>query len=95
MECGVQPSLLTGWDCHGLPIELKAIKGGKRLEASKVANITTIKRQNKTLKESHAVFPQTREIAGKFAGSTVEAQSREFQGWGLMADWENRYRFNF
>ena len=47
MECGVQPSLLTGWDCHGLPIELKAIKGGKRLEASKVANITKIKRQNK------------------------------------------------
>jgi len=60
---------VPGWDCHGLPIELKAIKGGKRLEASK-----------------------TREIAGKFAADTVEAQSKEFQSWGLMADWENRYR---
>ena len=35
---------------------------------------------------------QTREIAGKFAADTVEAQSKEFQSWGLMADWENRYR---
>ena len=24
----------------------------------------------------------------------MEAQSKEFQGWGLMADWGNRYRFN-
>ena len=39
------------------------------------------------------IFEQTREIAGKFAGETVEAQSKEFQGWGLMADWDNRYRF--
>lgn len=37
---------------------------------------------------------QTREIAGKFAADTVEAQSKEFQSWGLMADWENRYRLD-
>ena len=24
----------------------------------------------------------------------MEAQSKEFQGWGLMADWGNRYRFS-
>ena len=76
-----------GWDCHGLPIELKAIKGGKRLEASKVGSegkSLTIFKQTK----------QTREIAGKFAADTVEAQSKEFQSWGLMADWENRYRLD-
>ena len=43
---------------------------------------------------NHEIFDQTREIAGKFAGATVEAQSKEFQGWGLMADWNNRYRFS-
>ena len=81
----IQPLLWAGWDCHGLPIELKAIKGGKRLEAGKVLNIQDHYNQ--------AIFDQTREIAGKFAGETVEAQSKEFQGWGLMADWDNRYRY--
>ena len=75
-----------GWDCHGLPIELKAIKGGKRLEASKVGS------EGKKLIFNQT--KQTREIAGKFAADTVEAQSKEFQSWGLMADWENRYRLD-
>ena len=35
----LHPLLWAGWDCHGLPIELKAIKGGKRLEAGKVTTM--------------------------------------------------------
>ena len=29
----------TGWDCHGLPIELKAVKGDKKLDPIKIREI--------------------------------------------------------
>ena len=30
---------MPGWDCHGLPIELKAVKGSKKLPAPKIREI--------------------------------------------------------
>ena len=59
----------TGWDCHGLPIELKAIKGDKKLPPIKI-----------------------REIAEKFAISTVTSQKEHFSKWGILTDWSNHYR---
>ena len=40
-ECsqGKRIDYITGWDCHGLPIELKAIKGGKKLPPIKIREI--------------------------------------------------------
>lgn len=80
--CRVQVGLgkrvryVPGWDCHGLPIELKA------LEARKDA-------QEEEGPVSAAV---TRKIARNLAGKTIKKQMNGFRGFGVMADWENHWK---
>ncbi|XP_037298529.1 isoleucine--tRNA ligase, mitochondrial [Manduca sexta] len=65
---------VPGWDCHGLPIELKALQ--KARKASKDTNFTDP--------------VNVRNIARKFALETVENQKKAFRSWGVMADWEKQ-----
>ena len=59
-----------GWDCHGLPIELKACKDD----------------------EFHNQSPlKIRTKAEKYARKTIKLQSKAFQRWGCLGDWENPY----
>ncbi|XP_021713032.1 isoleucine--tRNA ligase, mitochondrial [Aedes aegypti] len=72
---GTKVHYVPGWDCHGLPIELKALEAygkkhkgaGQRLDPLKV-----------------------RELARKFALDTIEKQKIEFEQWGVTADWTSR-----
>lgn len=66
---------IPGWDCHGLPIELKALQKAKK--KSKDKNLTDP--------------VQIREIARNFALETVEKQKAVFKSWGIMADWDSCY----
>lgn len=66
---------IPGWDCHGLPIELKALQKAKK--SSKNTNF------------SDPVT--TRNVARNFALETVENQKAVFKSWGVMADWDNSY----
>ena len=66
-----------GWDCHGLPIELKALQK---------ADESGILRDDRQL---DAV--QIRDAARKLAASTVEEQKMRFREWGIMADWDNAW----
>jgi isoleucyl-tRNA synthetase len=65
---------IPGWDCHGLPIELKALQKAKK--SKKTNTITDPVR--------------VREIARDFALETVQKQKEAFKSWGVMADWENQ-----
>ena len=40
---GRRVNFVPGWDCHGLPIEMKAVKGGdkKKLGAEKIRDIAS------------------------------------------------------
>jgi isoleucyl-tRNA synthetase len=68
-----QVHYVPGWDCHGLPIELKVLQTMKS-------------------KERQALTPVTlREKAASFAKETVEAQSKSFQRYGVMGDFEHPY----
>lgn len=68
-----QVHYVPGWDCHGLPIELKVLQTMKS-------------------KERQALTPVTlREKAARFAKETVEAQSKSFQRYGVMGEFENPY----
>ena len=69
---------VPGWDCHGLPIELKALEKQKEL--------STIDSENQQL---NAV--ETRKAAQQLALSAVENQKRSFREWGIMADWDNAW----
>ena len=80
---GKQVHFTPGWDCHGLPIELKALSqttqhsslaDGAALPAADQQSPMTIRRQ------AHA-----------FAQEAVEDQGRSFERWGIMADWDRPY----
>lgn len=67
-----------GWDCHGLPIELKALQ--------------TL--SEKAKKDVSTVLSPTeiRTIARKHALEAIEDQMKSFKSFAVMADWENRYQ---
>ncbi|KAJ6015913.1 hypothetical protein N7540_010504 [Penicillium herquei] len=67
---------VPGWDCHGLPIELKALQGLRDMD---VANGSV----------SAAVI---RKSARQLARQTVKDQMKGFRGFGVMADWDNHWK---
>lgn len=70
---GRQVHYVPGWDCHGLPIELKVL-------------------QNMKSKERQGLTPITlREKAATFAQEAVEEQSKSFQRYGILGDFDKPY----
>ncbi|KAI5809765.1 tRNA synthetases class I-domain-containing protein [Peziza echinospora] len=93
-----------GWDCHGLPIELKALQelreklDGESSDAGGIST-TTKKKKKVGVKESATqamemgkrLAPgEIREVARVLAAKTVESQMEGFRGWAVMGDWEGR-----
>lgn len=74
---GKRVRYVPGWDCHGLPIELKALEDQKK--AGKLGGGSSV---------SAAVIRRT---ARKLAEKTVTQQMKGFRGYGVMADWESRW----
>ena len=67
---------VPGWDCHGLPIELKALE-----EQVKKPGIWTEDRNSVNI----------RNAARTLAAKTVEKQKQSFREWAIMADWDNAW----
>ncbi|KAJ1971497.1 isoleucine-tRNA ligase [Dimargaris xerosporica] len=64
---------IPGWDCHGLPIEIKALE---QLQAKGVSA------------EDHRLDPLTiRRHARKLALNTVTKQKRDLISWDVLANW--------
>ncbi|KAJ1925916.1 isoleucine-tRNA ligase [Tieghemiomyces parasiticus] len=77
---------IPGWDCHGLPIELKAL--AKLGTANGKAPATDAGDG-----AAASLDPlKIRRVARKTALTTLEAQKRELQEWGVLADWDVVYR---
>lgn len=76
---GRRVDYVPGWDCHGLPIELRALE---------------LWRQSQPESASHETPPATvvREKARALATETVEKQKKQFKEWGIMADWDNAWK---
>lgn len=92
---------IPGWDCHGLPIELKALQALQppaATTAAATAAATTKKKAKGTTAaeaaETGKSMPpaELRRLAAQLARTTVEAQKEGFKSWGVMGDWENAYR---
>ena len=73
---GKRVRYVPGWDCHGLPIELKALQG---LRDMHIADGSV----------SAAVI---RKAARQLARQTVKEQMKGFRGFAVMADWENHWK---
>lgn len=67
-----------GWDCHGLPIELKALQTLSEKAKQDVATILSP--------------TEIRFIAKKHALEAINDQMETFRKFAVMADWGNRYR---
>ncbi|XP_055631360.1 isoleucine--tRNA ligase, mitochondrial [Toxorhynchites rutilus septentrionalis] len=63
---------IPGWDCHGLPIELKALDAYNKKQKGKTTELDAVK---------------IRELARSFALETIDKQRAEFEQWGVTADW--------
>lgn len=75
---GRRVRFIPGWDCHGLPIELKALQKQRDL---------------KTIGPHERPGPVSlRNAARELAAETVGAQKISFREWGIMADWENAWK---
>lgn len=69
---------VPGWDCHGLPIELKALQKQRDLG---------------TLSGNERPGPvSVRNAARTLATEAVEEQKKAFRGWAIMADWDNAWK---
>lgn len=79
VQQGYRVRYVPGWDCHGLPIELKA------LEASAP--------QTKEKNTAHTTMTpvEVRALARSLASRTVLSQMDEFRSYAVMADWEARW----
>lgn len=75
---GNRVAYVPGWDCHGLPIELKALQQNK--ESDPVADNTQL----------GAVA--VRGVARELASRAVETQKKGFKEWGIMADWDHAWK---
>ncbi|KAB8290372.1 hypothetical protein EYC80_010805 [Monilinia laxa] len=68
---------VPGWDCHGLPIEIKALEQQreKNKNAEGVLDAIGIRRAARNL-----------------ASKTVKEHMKGFREWGVMADWEKAWK---
>ncbi|KAL2352978.1 putative isoleucyl-tRNA synthetase [Cryomyces antarcticus] len=74
---GKRVHFVPGWDCHGLPIEMKALQLRRQpqLEVGLAGGDTQIRR-----------------VARELATKTIEAQKADFRKWGILGDWDNAYK---
>jgi len=83
---GKQVHYKPGWDCHGLPIELKALKAGGEGGDESLQDRGKISQLG-----SHNDALDIRRRAKALAEETVSEQSEAFQSWGVMGEWEKPY----
>ena len=76
---GRRVDYVPGWDCHGLPIELKALQR----EAKTPGGSPGAQRQLGAV--------AVRKAARELACQTVAEQRDSFKRWGIMADWRNSW----
>ncbi|KAG0640331.1 tRNA synthetases class I-domain-containing protein [Tuber brumale] len=90
-------SYIPGWDCHGLPIELKALqshteslraKGKGKVKAIQIAAASAAAAEKGKTMDAAEIRSLARELAEK----TIAEQMAEFRSWGVMGDWDNHWK---
>ncbi len=78
---GYKVRYVPGWDCHGLPIELKVLQNIEEKDA--YGSVFDLRAQLTPIK--------LRKKAAKFAHKTIEVQREGFKRYGVWGDWDNPY----
>lgn len=84
MITGHRVEFITGWDCHGLPIEMQVLKQleEQQRQSSYGGNL---------LMDSTTSPEQFRAQARSYAKSQIDLQMASFKRIGLLTDWNKRY----
>jgi len=91
MSQGKQVNYRPGWDCHGLPIELKALQA--RQENGSVSGLQDSPEKENQVATGTGLSPlKIRQAARELAEKTIEEQKEAFRSWAVMGDWENAYK---
>ncbi|KAL8708589.1 MAG: hypothetical protein Q9220_006525 [cf. Caloplaca sp. 1 TL-2023] len=78
LSLGKEVDYVPGWDCHGLPIEIKALEQEK--------NKHVISRDG-------TIDPlQIRQAARLLADTAFSNQKQSFREWGIMAGWDKAWK---
>ena len=78
LATGRRVDYVPGWDCHGLPIEVKALE-----QLRKDGKLNADEKPSPVL---------VRKAARQLAAATVETQKSSFQEWSIMADWNKAWK---
>ncbi|KAK6432177.1 isoleucine-tRNA ligase [Oleoguttula sp. CCFEE 5521] len=71
-----------GWDCHGLPIELKALQQRSTSGKGNAARDAGV----------GLSALEIRQTANALASKTIDEQRAEFKTWGVMGEWDTPYK---
>lgn len=91
---GFRVEYRPGWDCHGLPIELKALQAHQATSVETEAK-SLVDQPNKeaTAASGAGLSPLgIREAARRLATKTISNQMSAFRSWGVMGEWDNPYK---
>eukprot|EP00741_Cyanophora_paradoxa_P005716 tig00000940_g5540.t1 len=91
IQRGRRLSLVPGWDCHGLPIELKALEGVDVRPGARAAGPPHGSRGGAAGGAAGLGAAEVRRRAREVAEGTMEAQRAGFERWGVLADWGRPY----
>ena len=84
---------ISGWDCHGLPIELKALTPSSPIPSPSSSQPSSSFPSPSPSSPSPPLPPlEIRRRARAFALAALEAQKAEFRQWGLLTDLSLSYR---
>jgi len=72
---GFNAPYIPGWDCHGLPIELKVEEKFKK----------------KKIKKENITDSEFRSACRDYAKGQIDIQREEFKRLGVIGDWDNPY----
>lgn len=83
-----------GWDCHGLPIELKALQQPKSDAGKAQKSKSAPKKEALAASEaaSRMTASEIRSAASMLARQTIDAQKQSFRSWGVMGEWDTPYQ---
>lgn len=94
LATGKRVQYRPGWDCHGLPIELKALQA-QRTQTEQASSLRDAPKQEAAAAATSGVgmsATDIRKVARELASETIEKQKTSFKEWGVMGEWEEPYK---
>ncbi|KAK3715185.1 isoleucine-tRNA ligase [Vermiconidia calcicola] len=92
MSTGKRVQYTPGWDCHGLPIELKALQA-QRTQTEQASALQDAPKQEANVATGVGMSaPEIRKVARELATQTIEKQKKSFKEWGIVGEWDKPYK---